>query len=95
MRKFGNDSPEFLSFQLGDDEKVYKIPLAASMPISVLVGMGDAAAKGDHETMRYQLEVLKRYMGEDADNLTAGQMGEIFSAWVEESNKQGAEPGEL
>ena len=36
MRKFGTDAPEFLEFTLGDSEKVYKMPLAASMPMDML-----------------------------------------------------------
>ena len=94
MRAFGTDAPEFMSFTLGDEETVYKLPLAASLPMSVLLEMGEAASKGDSAAMRCQFDVLRRYMGERADELTAGQVREIFTAWTEESSKQGANPGE-
>lgn len=94
MRKFGNDAPAFLSFTLGDSEEVYKIPLAASMPMTTLLEMSEAVAKGDAEAMRFQLNLLKRYMGERAEGLTAGEVSEIFAAWNEESVGQGATVGE-
>lgn len=94
MRKFGVDAPEFLAFTLGDSEEVYKIPLAASMPMTTLLELSEAAAKGDAESMRFQLDLLRRYIGERADDLTAGEVGEIFAAWNEESVGQGATVGE-
>lgn len=94
MRAFGKDSPEFLSFTLGDGEEVYNMPLAASMPLTALIGLEEAAAKGSAESLRYQMELLRRYIGDKADELTAGEVAEIYAAWSEESAKQGATAGE-
>ena len=98
MRKFGNDAPEFMSFTLGNSKKVHKMPLAASMPMSVAVRFAEIAALDDDaqgaESARLQLDLLRRYIGEEADELTSAQVAEIFNAWAEESNDQGATPGE-
>lgn len=98
MRKFGNDAPEFMSFTLGSSKKVHKLPLAASMPMSVAVRFAEIAAMdGDAqgaESAKLQLELLRRYVGDEADDLTSAQVAEIFEAWAEESNDQGATPGE-
>ena len=99
MRKFGTDTPEFMTFTLGNSKKVYKLPLAASMPISVAVQFSEIAAISDEDmqnaaSSKLQLDILRRYIGDAADDLTAAQVAEIFEAWAEESNKQGATPGE-
>lgn len=90
MRRFGTDKPEFFSFQLGDSDEVYKIPLAASMPNSVLLKM-DEAGDGSY---KMQLDMLRQYIGDIVDDLTPGTTRDILLAWQEESAKQGAEPGE-
>ena len=87
MRTFGNDSPQFFAFKLEGSDDVYEIPLAASLPMSVLIEIDDADAK-------VQLGFLRRYMGDKADELTVEQFRDIFAAWVEESAKQGATLGE-
>ena len=46
MRKFGNDVPRFMAFTLGDGEEVYKLPLAASMPMETLLELQEAADDG-------------------------------------------------
>lgn len=94
MRKFGTDAPQFMEFTLGGSEKVYSIPLAASMPMDTLIELQEAAAKGGPESLRFQMELLRRYIGDAADTLTAGAMTEIYSAWNEESAKTGATLGE-
>lgn len=94
MRKFGTDKPELMSFKLGDSEKVYTIPLAASMPATLLAEMQEAANKGEGEYYKFQLDMLRRYIGEAVDTLTAGDVGDIMNAWVIESSGQGAEVGE-
>ena len=94
MRTFGTDAPQFMSFKLGDGDTVYNLPLAASLPMTALLEMGEAAVKGDAAALRCQFDLLRRYMGEAADELTAGQVREIFAAWTEESSRQGATPGE-
>jgi hypothetical protein len=92
MRKFGTDAPEFLSFTLGDDDTVYNLPLAASLPMSTLLDLQEAAAKGEAE--RYQLELLRTYIGDKVDSLTVADVTAIYQAWNEESAKQGATAGE-
>lgn len=95
MRKFGTDKPEFMAFTMGEAKKVYKIPLSASMLAEELVELQEAYNEGDAAVLRYQLKLLKKYMGDSAaDKLTTGDMKKIFDAWAEESTKQGAEPGE-
>ena len=93
MRKFGKDKPELMAFQIGDSEKVYTIPLAASMPASVLIEMGKVT-NDETKLFEYQYGILRRYIGEAADELTAGDVRDIMNAWYEESAKQGAEVGE-
>ena len=94
MRTFSNDAPEFMAFRLEDGGEVYELPLAASLPMTVLVEMGEAAANGDAAALKCQLGLLRRYMGDAVDEVTAGQVRDIFAAWNEESSKQGATPGE-
>lgn len=94
MRKFGKDAPEFMAFTLGDDETVHKLPLAASLPLETLIDLQDAADKGGAVALRYQLDLLSRYIGDAADGLTAGQVAEIYDAWNEESATSGATVGE-
>lgn len=100
MRKFGKDTPEFLTFTVGDGEKVYKLPLAASMPFETALRFAEIAAISDSdlsnlEAMKLQLDMLREHMGEDANKLTAGQVSEIFNAWTEASNGEtGASTGE-
>lgn len=93
MRKFGTDKPELMSFKLGDSDKVYTIPLAASMPAAVLIKMSELA-DNDAEAFKFQFELLKKYIGDAADDLTATEVRDIINAWYEESEKNGADPGE-
>lgn len=92
MRSFGKDAPEFFSFQITGDKKVYKVPLAASMPYSVLKKMQNA--KGDDGKFDAQVDMLRKYMGDVVDDLDAMTLGSILKAWAEASNSQGAEVGE-
>lgn len=92
MRSFGNDAPEFFCFQIAGDKKVYKIPLSASMPYSVLKKMKDAA--GGDEQFEAQVEMLRRYIGDVVDDLDAMTLSDILQAWAEASKGQGAEVGE-
>ena len=94
MRKFGTDKPEFMAFTLGDAKKVYKMPLAASMPADAILGLQEAYNAGSAEAFRYQIELLRKYIGDAAGKLTAGDIGDIFRAWEEESAGQGAEAEE-
>lgn len=86
MREFSKDAPEFFIFRMEDSEKTYKIPLAASMPVKILMKM--------KEGFEGQLEILEKYMGSDVDDLTATEASEILKAWSEASKEQGASVGE-
>ena len=86
MRSFATDAPEFFCFHLEGDETIYKIPLAASMPASVVLKVQDG--------FEGQFSILKEYMGEGADKVITKQVGEIIFAWLEASKGQGASVGE-
>lgn len=94
MRKFGKDKPELMSFTLGNSDKVYTLPLAASMPATLILDMQEAYKGGDAEALRFQIEMLRRYIGNVVDELTAGDIRDIINAWSIDSNEQGAEVGE-
>lgn len=94
MRKFGTDKPEVMSFQLGDDKKIYKMPLAASLPVSKLLEMEDVSKKNDYAILRFQIELLREHIGDVVDTLTSKDIADIFNAWNEESGLQGADTGE-
>ena len=83
-----------MAFRLGDDETVYTMPLASSLPMSELLALSDAAAKGGPDILRAQLEMLRKYIGEQADALTAAEVADIFGAWNEESAEDGASASE-
>lgn len=86
MRRFGTDAPEFMAFQIADSEEVYKIPLAASMPSKSLLKIN-----GSFES---QIEMLRDFMGDVVDELSAGTLNEILKAWSAASKDQGASVGE-
>ena len=91
MRTFG-EVKQYFEFRLEGDDKVYKIPLAASMPAVTILRMRDADKNG--EGFDAQLAMLKRYMGDVVDDLSVDVANAILEAWGEESNKQGASAGE-
>ena len=94
MRKFGTDAPKFMSFQLGDGETVYQLPLVHYLPVDVLVDMQRASEKGEAESLAFQVDLLARYMGDVAHSLTVGDVRAIYDAWNEESVSAGANAGE-
>lgn len=86
MRVFGNDAPQFFSFQLEGSETVYDIPLAASMPTKLIKQIDNGFGS--------QVEMLRHYIGDTVDDLTAGTVKEIVTAWMEASKDGGAAVGE-
>ena len=94
MRKFGTDAPEFMTFKLGDSDEVYKLPLAGSLPMETLIEMQEAVERGETAAMRFQLELLRRYIGDAASTLSAVDVRDIYNEWTRESASQGAEAGE-
>lgn len=94
MRKFGKDKPELMSFTFGDSKKVYNIPLAASVPAPIILEMNEEYKKGDMEAFAWQVKFLRKYVGDLVDEMTTGDIKDIFDAWMMESSGQGAEVGE-
>lgn len=94
MRSFGKDKPELLSFTIGTQKKVYSIPLAASMPAVKILELNEAYEQGELAAAKGQYKLLKDYIGDIADTLTAKDINEIFDAWGKESESQGADVGE-
>lgn len=92
MRKFGVDAPKMFCFQLEGDETVYKIPLAASMPLSKTLAL--SKARGKNEQIEKQIEILAEYMGDVVYTLPTGVVSDILLAWSNESTEQGASVGE-
>ena len=86
MRVFGNDAPQFFSFQLEGSETVYNIPLAASMPTKTIKLIDNGFSS--------QVEMLRVYLGDMVDELTAGTVKDIVTAWMEASKDVGASVGE-
>ena len=92
MRTFGMEKPETMQFQLEGSERVYEVPLSASLPYSELLKLSEA--NSDSEGFKTQVEMLRRYMGDVVDEIQSGVLSEIMKAWAEESGTQGASVGE-
>ena len=91
MRTFGENKIEYFEFQLSGAETVYRIPLAAGIPYSILEKMDEAE---DDDRFRVQVDMLRKYMGDVVDELSAGVLSDILKAWAEESTGAGASVGE-
>ena len=91
MRTFG-EVKEYFEFQLEGSEKIYQIPLAASLPASIMINMKNADKRD--EGFEAQYEMLRKYMGDDVEELSSSMATNILEAWAEESNENGASPGE-
>ena len=89
MRNFATDKPVMMEFTLGNSKKVYGLPLATSMPVPLLNKMSAISElpkeQQESASVSVEYEVLRHYIGDAADTLTASQIGEIFAAWFEES----------
>lgn len=92
MRTFAKSGTSYFEFQLEGEEQVYKIPLAADMPMTVLNDMYEASNTGDR--FMSQVEMLRKYMGDVVDELSAGTLSDILRAWSDESTRAGASVGE-
>jgi hypothetical protein len=92
MRTFPKSGTSYFEFQLEGEEQVYKIPLAADMPMTVLNDMCEASNTGDR--FMSQVEMLRKYMGDVVDELSAGTLSDILRAWSDESTQAGASVGE-
>lgn len=93
MRHFGRKTPEYMEFTLGDDETIYKMPLAASMSADMVEKYEPAFMAGDRR-FRAQVDMLRDFIGDIAGTLTGDEVAEILTAWAEESQSQGASVGE-
>lgn len=94
MRRFGTDKPQFFCFNIGESDKVYKMPLAASLPAKEILAMQKAYKTSDEDAFEYQCSMIEHYVGDTYSELTANDIGEIFKAWNEESTRIGASVGE-
>ena len=92
MRTFPKSGTSYFEFQLEGEEQVYKIPLTADMPMAVLNDMYEASNTGDR--FMSQVEMLRKYMGDVVDELSAGTLSDILRAWSDESTQAGATVGE-
>lgn len=92
MRTFGREEKKYFEFALEGNEKVYKIPLAAYMPIASILMMQEADRRD--ESLNGQVAMLRRYMGDDVDELSPTMVADILNAWIDESAGNGASPGE-
>lgn len=95
MLTLGTDTTTF-DFKFDNSEKVYSLPLMTSLPLvklrnlTAIAAMPDGADK-ELAAVDMQLDLLREYMGDDAETLTATQVQAIFAAWQEAG---GAELGE-
>lgn len=92
MRKFGKENIEYFEFQLEGHPETYRVPLAAYMPFTFLKRMKETADTG--EGFIAQVDMLRTYMGDVVDTLSAGTLSEILLAWSEETKNAGATVGE-
>ena len=99
MRTFGNDSPEFFEFKVEGFEGVQRIPLMASLPVTLSARFADIYEMNDEKARnnaayRLQVDILVRYLpAEVVDVLDAAAMGRIMEAYVDASSGE-AEAGE-
>ena len=89
MRTFSTDAPEFFAFKLEGSEDVKKIPLAGSMNNRELIAFEETG-----RDYRKQVAWLRKYLGDDIDELSPNTTNAILLAWMEESAKTGASVGE-
>lgn len=99
MRTISVKPKEYMEFKLGEGETVYRLPLAHCMPLDMTARFSDVnVIKDDDEkaatALNLELEIMRRYLPEIADTLTAEQVGEIFAAWNEENIAAGVNLGE-
>lgn len=92
MRKFEKTKQVFFEFQIEGSKKVYKVPIAASMPITEMLYLKEQDAKG--KGLEAQIEMLRKYMGDVVDELTSEMVTEILREWAKESQDIGASAGE-
>ena len=92
MRKFGTSKKDVMEFQLGDSEKIYKLPLIGSMPAEEILAMSEL---DDEDSFKFFYTFLKKNIGDAASALTGQDVRDIMEAWDEESKAvQGADVGE-
>lgn len=86
-----------MEFTLGKSKKVYKIPLAAHLPIDVIAEFrqfANADDLSDFDALTFEIKFLRRFMGDVVDTLTADTVAKIFEAWREECENDGQPVGE-
>lgn len=92
MRTFGTKITNFFEFKLEGYDTVYRIPLAPEVPYTILNKL--YAESASRESFNKQIEMLRKYMGDVVDELSAATLTDILQAWMEESNSTGITVGE-
>lgn len=88
MRQFKVDAPEFFCFQIGDDGKVYRIPLATSMKTTEMIEFGNC------DNFEKQVKWLEKYIGDVVYDLPGGVTADILKAWSQANKSAGVTEGE-
>ncbi|MBQ9020594.1 MAG: hypothetical protein IJ113_01065 [Eggerthellaceae bacterium] len=99
MRTISIKPKEYMEFKLGEGETVYRLPLAHCLPLATTARFSEVNAIKDVDekaaaALRIEYDMMREYMPDIADTLTAEQVGEIFAAWNDESTAAGANLGE-
>ena len=99
MLNFGSAKTETLDFTLGDDDTVYHMPLGKHMPFHVIRKLSEVAAIKDPDAknakaLEVEGDILRTVVGDKVDELSVGDISDIFAAWNAASTANGAELGE-
>ena len=99
MRSISTKPIECMAFRIGDGETVSRLPLAHCRPLATTARFSEVNAIKDVDeksaaALRIEYDMMREYMPDIADTLTAEQVGEIFAAWNEESLAAGVNLGE-
>ena len=86
MRTFGKDTPDFFIFKIAGRKKTYKLPTLASLPYEYnikLARIGSLSDQGEANAaaLEFQMEILERYIGEDAKDFPTDAVSDLFTEW--------------
>lgn len=99
MRNFGTDKKKDVQFTLGDDPTIYAVPLLPYVPLVHINAISKANLIEDEDARAVAridavIDMLRLYLGDKVDTLTADNVTEIFDALNEASEQEGAGLGE-
>lgn len=101
MRTYGKDTPEFFEFKISGKKKTYRIPTQASISYDLTYRMAKLAeiedtAEANAEAMAIQMDILTKYIGEEARDFPTEAVGALFLDWATYSEEtSGVSAGEL